>query len=51
MKKESTILYANITPAIRPVPHGDRLPVSEPPDNYAVYSDEEDGVSSNSEEE
>ena len=30
------------------VPHGDGLPVSEPPDNFAVYSDDEDNVSSNS---
>jgi len=32
------------------VPHGDRLPVPEPPDNFAMYSDDEDIVSSNSEE-
>jgi hypothetical protein len=33
------------------VPHCDRLPVSEPPDNFAVYSEEEGGVSSNNEKE
>ena len=32
------------------MPHGDRLPVPEPPDNFAMYSDDEDIVSSNSEE-
>jgi len=43
-------VYPNIPLAIRPVPHGDGLPVSEPPDNFATYSDEEGSVSSNSEE-
>jgi len=32
------------------VSHGDGLPVPEPPDNFAMYSDDEDNVSSNSEE-
>jgi len=32
------------------VPHGDGLPVPEPPDNFAMYSDDYDSVSSNSEE-
>jgi hypothetical protein len=32
------------------VPHGDGLPDPEPPDNLAMYSDNEDGVSSNNEE-
>jgi hypothetical protein len=36
--------------AIRPVPHDHGLPVPEPPDNFAMYSDDEDSVSSNSEE-
>jgi len=31
------------------MPHGDGLPVPEPPDNFAVYSDDEDSVSSNCE--
>jgi len=30
--------------------HGDGLPVPEPPDKFAMYSDDEDSVSSNSEE-
>ena len=50
MKKKSTLVYPNIPSAIRPVPHGDGLPVSEPPDNFAMYSDDEDSLSSNSEE-
>jgi hypothetical protein len=33
------------------VPHGGGRPVPEPPDSFAVYSDDEDSVSSNSEEE
>ena len=36
--------------ANRPVPHGDGLPVPEPLDNFAMYSDDEDSVYSNSEE-
>jgi len=32
------------------VPHGNGLTVPEPPDNFAMYSDDEDSVSSNSEE-
>jgi len=43
-------VYPNIPSAIWSVPHGDGLPVPEPPDNFAMYSDEEDSVSSNSEE-
>jgi hypothetical protein len=49
-KKKSTLVYPNIPSAIRPVPHGDGLPVPEPPDNFTTYSDDEDSVSSNSEE-
>ena len=49
MKKKST-LYPNIPSAILPVPHGDGLPVTQPPDNFALYSDDKDSVSSNSEE-
>jgi len=46
MKKEkSTLVYPNIPSAIRPVPHGDGLPVPEPPDNFAMYPSNEDGVS------
>jgi hypothetical protein len=32
------------------VPHGDGLPVPEHPDNFVMYSDDEDSVYSNSEE-
>jgi len=42
MKKKSTLAYPNSPSAIRPVPHGDGLPVPEPPDNFAMYSDDED---------
>ena len=50
MKKKSRLVYPNIPSAILPVPHGDGLPVPEPPDNFAMNSDNEDSVSSNSEE-
>ena len=49
MKKILT-LYLNIPSAIRPVPHGDGLPVPELPDSFAMYSDDKDSVSSNSDE-
>jgi len=49
-RKKSTFVYPNIPSAIRPMPHGDGLPVPEPPDNFAMYPDDEDSVSSNSEE-
>jgi len=51
MKKKSTLVYLNIPSAIRPVLDGDGLPVPKPLDNFAMYSDDEDNVSSNSEEE
>ena len=50
VKKKSKLVYPNIPSAIRPVHLGDGLPVPEPPDNFAMYSDDEDSVSSNSEE-
>jgi len=50
MKNKPTLVYPNIPSAIPPVPHADGHPVPEPPDNFAMYSDEEDSVSSNSEE-
>jgi hypothetical protein len=49
-KKKSTLVYPNTPSAIRPVPHGNGLPVPETPDNSAMFSDDEDSVSSNSEE-
>jgi len=50
MKKKSALVYLNTLSAIRPVPHGDGLSVPEPPDNFAMYSDDKDSVSSDSEE-
>jgi len=50
MKKKSTLVYWNIPPAIHPVPYGNGLPVPKSPDNFAMYSDDKDSVSSNSEE-
>jgi hypothetical protein len=38
-------MYPNIPSPIQPMPHGDGLPVSEPPDNFVMYSDDEDSVS------
>jgi hypothetical protein len=37
MKKKSTLVYPNIPSAIRPVPHGDGLPVPELPDNLLFF--------------
>jgi len=48
MKKKINTCVPKIPSAIQPVPHGDGLP--EPPDNFAMYSDDDDSVSSNSEE-
>jgi hypothetical protein len=50
MKKKSTLVYPYIPSVIRPAPHDDGLPAHEPPDNSAMYSDDEDSVSSNNEE-
>jgi len=50
MKKKSTLVYPNIPSAIWPVPHGNGLPVPELLDSFAMYSDNEASVSSNSEE-
>jgi len=49
MKKKPTLVYLNIPSAIQPVPHGDGPLVPEPQDNFAMYSDDKDSVSSNSE--
>jgi len=49
MKKKKSTLYPNIPSALLPVSHGDGLPAPEPPDNFAMYSEDEDSVSSNSE--
>jgi hypothetical protein len=50
MNKKLTFVFPNIPSAIRSVPHGDGLPVPEIPHNFAMSSDNEDRVSSNSEE-
>jgi len=50
MKKKLKLVYPNMPSAIRSLPHGDGLPVPEPPKNFTMYSDDEDNVSSNSEE-
>jgi len=50
MKKKSTLVCPHIPSAFRPVPHGVGLPVPEIPDNFAMYSDDEDSISSNSKE-
>ena len=50
MKKKSTRVSEYTPSAIRPVPHGDGLPIHETPDNFDIYTDDEDSVSSNSEE-
>jgi hypothetical protein len=50
MMKKSTLVYLNVPSAIRPVIHGEELPVPEPPENFAMYSDDDDSVSLNSEE-
>jgi len=49
MKKKSALVYPIIPSVIRPVSHGDGLPVPETPDNFAKYSDNEDRLSANSE--
>ena len=48
MKIKQTLVFHNMPSAIWPVPHGNGLSVPEPPGNFALYSDDEDGVSSNS---
>jgi hypothetical protein len=42
MKKKWTVSYPNIPSAIRLVPHGERLPVPEPPEMFSVDSDGDD---------
>ena len=44
-QKKSTIVYPNIPSALRPVPHGDGLPIPEPPAEYIFLdsSDEDKG--------
>lgn len=39
---KSTVVYPNIPSALRPVPHGEGLPIPEPPLEYHVGSTDED---------
>ena len=41
-KKKQRIYYPNIPSAIRPVPHGEDLPVPEPPKEYNLNSEMEE---------
>ena len=50
MKKKLTLVYPIIPSTIWSLSHGDGLLVPETLDNFAMYSDDEDSVSSNSEE-
>ena len=43
MKKKQSIEYPDIPSAIRPVPHGEGLPVPDAPTSVSVESDEESG--------
>ncbi|GBN87735.1 hypothetical protein AVEN_235178-1 [Araneus ventricosus] len=48
-KKKRTIEYPNISSALRPVSHGEGLPIPEPPTDFSINPDEEDlDVSHNS---
>jgi len=40
-KKKRTVIYPNISYAIRPVPHTEDLPVPVPPQQYILDSDDE----------
>ena len=42
-KKKWTIAYPNIPSALRPVPHGEGLPVPDPPKEFSIDSDDEEG--------
>jgi len=41
-KKKWTVHYPNIPSAIRPVPHGEGLPVPDAPESFSLESDEEE---------
>jgi hypothetical protein len=40
-------VYPNIPSAVRPVPHGEGISVPEPPKEFTIDSDDEDGGESN----
>lgn len=44
MKKNQSVQYANIPSAIRPLPHGEGLPVPDAPESFSLESEEEDDV-------
>jgi hypothetical protein len=41
-KKKWTIVYPNIPSGLRPVPHGERISVPEPPKEFTIDSDDKD---------
>ncbi|GBM54175.1 hypothetical protein AVEN_64522-1 [Araneus ventricosus] len=41
-KKKRTVEYSNAPSALRPFSHGEGLPISEPPTDFSISSDEED---------
>ena len=41
-QRKSRIVYPNIPSALRPVPHGEGLTISEPPTEYSFDSSDED---------
>ncbi len=41
-KKKQSVQYPNMPSAIRPVPHGEELPVPDAPESFLLESDEED---------
>lgn len=45
-KKKWTVEYPNIPSALRPVSHGEGLPIPEPPTDFSISSDDEDGHAS-----
>ncbi|KAJ8888328.1 hypothetical protein PR048_007815 [Dryococelus australis] len=43
-KKKWTVTYPNLPSAVLPIPHGEGLPVAEPPDEYHLECDDEAAV-------
>ena len=41
-EKKCTLQYPNVPSAIRPLPHGEGLPVPEPPNSFSLDFDEEE---------
>jgi hypothetical protein len=42
-KRKKTIAYPNIPSALRPVPHGEGLPVPDPPKEFSIDSSDDEG--------